>query len=82
MVLPICKIYFATATMHFFSQTMMKTQQRQNLRNLFRNHQFTINRVPCKTTVKQSSIKCRVTDQWDNLPGSVLRASSDNSFKR
>ena len=45
-----------------------------NSRKSKRNQQFVIYKKSCKSPVKRSSFKSRVTDQWNNLPEYVVNA--------
>ena len=47
----------------------------------FRGHRFTMCKESCKKEVRKYSFKCRVTDQWNNLPDALVEASSLNAFK-
>ena len=63
------------------SKTIMESLRSNTPRQSSRNHPFTIYKVPCTKAVRRSSFKCRVTDQWNNLPAYVVEAPSVNAFK-
>ena len=46
-----------------------------------RGHTFMIEKERTKKDVRKYSFKCRVTNQWNNLPNCVVNAPSLNTFK-
>ena len=46
-----------------------------------RGHTFMIEKERTKKDVRKYSFKCRVTNQWNNLPSYVVNAPSLNTFK-
>ena len=51
-----------------------------NTKNL-RRHNFTIYKEKCNKDVRKYSFKCRVTDQWNNLPTEIVNSPTLNTFK-
>ena len=46
-----------------------------------RGHRYNLYKHGCRLNVRKFSFKLRVTDQWNNLPESIVSAKSINSFK-
>ena len=67
--------YDEAATRSFLNFRANKSGDRN-----FRGHRFTMCKESCKKEVRKYSFKCRVTDQWNNLPDALVEASSLNAF--
>jgi len=63
------------------SVRLLRSLQNKAPRNSSRNHHLVIYKDPCQKTVRRSYFKCRVTDQWNNLPEYIISAPSLNTFK-
>ena len=46
-----------------------------------RGHQYNLYKKTCKKDVRRYSFKCRVTNQWNNLPKTIVNSPSLNTFK-
>ena len=46
-----------------------------------RGHKFNVFKESFKKDIRKHSFKCRVNDQWNNLPEEIVDALSLNSFK-
>ena len=46
-----------------------------------RGHQYNLYKKTCKKDVRRYSFKCRVTNQWNNLPETIVNSPSLNTFK-
>ena len=47
----------------------------------FRGHMFTIYKDRFRKDTRKYSFKCRVTDQWNNLPAYIVESPTLNTFK-
>ena len=47
----------------------------------FRGDHFNLYKETCRKDVRRYSFKCRVTNQWNNLPEAIVTAPSLNTFK-
>jgi len=63
------------------SERLKVSLKKKAPRQSHRNHQFTIYKDSCQKLVRRSSFKCRVSDQWNNLPAYIVSAPSLNAFK-
>ena len=46
-----------------------------------RGHQYNLYKETCQKDVRRYSFKCRVTNQWNNLPETIVNSPSLNTFK-
>ena len=58
------------------SMKLRKSLQSNFTRKSTRNHKFSIYKTPFTKMVRKSYFKCRVTEQWNNLPESIVEAPS------
>ena len=68
-------LYDKNVSQNFLSTRI--TTQRES-----RAHQYTLHKENCKKDIRKFFFKNRVTDQWNNLPTSIINAPSLNCFKR
>ena len=47
----------------------------------FRGHNFNLYKESYKKDLRKFSFRCRVTEQWNNLPEKIVNAPSLNTFK-
>ena len=47
----------------------------------FGGHQFNLYKESCKKDAKRYSLKCRITNQWNNLPEAIAATPSLNTIK-
>ena len=47
----------------------------------FRSHEFHVKKATCKKDGRRFAFKQGVTDQWNNLPKTIVEASTINTFK-
>ena len=48
---------------------------------LFRGHRFNLPKEHFKKDVRKFSFRCRITNQWNNLPEKIVDATNINVFK-
>ena len=68
-------LYDENVSQNFLSTRI--TTQRES-----RAHQYSLHKENCKKDIRKFFFKNRVTDQWNNLPTSIINAPSLNCFKR
>ena len=69
--------HYDEAATHSFLNFRVKKSGDRN----FSCHRFTMCNENYKKEVRKYSFKCRVTDQWNNLPDALVEASRLNAFK-
>ena len=63
------------------SKNLLNFQAMNKNRYNIRGHPFKINKLKFKTDIRKNYFKCRVAEQWNNLPNYIATAPSRNSFK-
>ena len=56
---------------------VMNTESRSRTRG----HQYKVRKPKCKSKMRQQSFSLRCVNNWNNLPTSVVNASTINQFK-
>ena len=59
----------------------MKFQSNTARGHNLRGHSFLIEKERPEKDIRKYSFKCRVTNQWNNLPNYIVNAPSLNAFK-
>ena len=57
------------------------SEKNDSTRYNIRGHKFSTFKQSFKKDLRKFSFKCRVTDQWNNLPEKIVDAHSINTFK-
>ena len=63
------------------SKELLKFQSNTARGHNLRGHQFMIEKECYRKDVRKFSFKCRVANQWNNLPETIVNAPSLNTFK-